>query len=67
MIINGEDVPITTDEWIRERMADDYGAESQNWRPELPDMETTAKAIRTAARTAENIIKEAVANAEIGR
>ena len=66
MIINGENIPETTDEWIRERMADNYGAE-QNWRPELPDMEATAKAIRTAARTAENIIKEAVANAEIGR
>ena len=66
MIINGEDVPITTDEWIQERMADDYGLE-QSWKPELPGMEATAKAIRTAARTAENIIREAAANAEIGR
>lgn len=67
MIINNNEIPETTDEWIRERMNDDYGAENQNWRPELPDMEATAKTIRTAARTAENIIKEAVANAEIGR
>lgn len=66
MIINGEDIPETTDEWIRERMNDDYGLEQQ-WKPELPDMEATAKAIRTAARTAKDIIREAAANAEIGR
>ena len=66
MIINNNEIPETTDEWIRERMADDYGAE-QSWKPELPDMEATAKAIKSAARTAENIIREAVANAEIGR
>ena len=66
MIINGEDIPETTDEWIRERMNDDYGLEQQ-WKPELPDMEATAKAIRTAARTAGEVIREAAANAEIGR
>lgn len=66
MIINGEDIPITTDEWIQERMNDDYGAE-QSWRPELPDMEATARAIKSAARTAQEIIREAAANAEIGR
>lgn len=66
MIINNTEIPETTDEWIRERMADDYGLEQQ-WKQELPDMEATAKAIRTAARTAENIIREAAANAEIGR
>lgn len=66
MIINGNEIPETTDEWIRERMADDYGLE-QNWKPELPNIEATAKAIRTAARTAQEIIREAAANAEIGR
>jgi len=66
MIINNNEIPETTDEWIRERMNDDYGAE-QSWRPELPDMEATAKAIKSAARTAQEIIREAAANAEIGR
>lgn len=66
MIINNTEIPETTDEWIRERMNDDYGLEQQ-WKPELPDMEATARAIRTAARTAGEVIREAVANAEIGR
>ena len=66
MIVQDNEIPMTTDEWIRERMADDYGAE-QDWKLELPDMEAAATAIRTAARTARDIMREAAANAEIGR
>ena len=66
MIVQDNEIPMTTDEWIRERMADDYGAE-QDWHLELPNMEAAATAIRTAARTARDIMQDAIANAEIGR